>query len=90
MGAGGLGGDPCLQTNNLYLTPYSSLMSGTSLHGPVVRPRRSGRSILSLIVGPDWATAFEGARRMPDGSPQIPDADRQKIADWIDQGARNN
>jgi hypothetical protein len=72
-------------TNNLYVTPHASLMSGDSDHGPVVIPRRSVESVLWLKL---TATPPFGDQ-MPLGS-DIGDEGRQLVADWIDQGARDN
>jgi hypothetical protein len=73
--------------NNLFVTPHSALMAGGSDHGPAVRPRRSGQSLLVQILGD--SPPF-GLPRMPLGSPALSPAQVRLISDWIDQGARDN
>jgi mono/diheme cytochrome c family protein len=73
-------------TNNLFVTPYASLMAGTSSHGPVVTPYHGEGSV---IVRKLRGTAGFG-NRMPQGGPFLSEAEIETIARWIKQGAKNN
>lgn len=73
-------------TNNLYLDTAQHLMEGTSIHGPVVHPRDSAGSILLQKVSPNPPFGAQ----MPQGGTPLDDAQMLLIADWIDQGARDN
>jgi hypothetical protein len=61
--------------------PYESLVASTA-----VLPRFSGSSRLRQRL----LSSTPVSERMPDGGPYLTDADILKIADWIDQGARDN
>jgi len=74
-------GNPGLDVNS-----YQTLMAGNSQHGPVVRRRHSATSLLWQKLTP----APPVGSRMPQGGPYLDSASIQKVADWIDQGARNN
>ena len=74
-------------SNGLNLTSYSTLMAGTSNHGPVVT---AGNGANSVIVKKLKGTAGFGARMPASGPPYLNDAEIQKFIDWIDQGALNN
>jgi hypothetical protein len=78
------GGD--FTSGGLDLTSYEALMLGNSDHGPVVKPRNSAESLIWLKVSMVQPPVGD---RMPLGG-QLPDSLILKIADWIDQGARNN
>jgi hypothetical protein len=72
--------------NNLFVTPYSSLVAGTSVHGPVVAPYDGeGSVIIKKLRG----TAGFG-NRMPQGGTPLSEADIERIARWIKQGAKDN
>lgn len=73
-------------TNNLTVTPYASLMLGTSSNGPVVTPYNGEGSV---IVRKVRGTAGFG-NRMPQGGAPLSDANIELIARWIKQGAKNN
>lgn len=73
-------------TNNLFVTPYASLMAGNSSHGPVVTPYDGEGSV---IVRKLRGTAGFG-NQMPQGGPYLSGAEIETIARWIKQGARNN
>jgi mono/diheme cytochrome c family protein len=73
-------------TNNLFVTPYASLMAGTSSHGPVVTPYDGEGSV---IVRKLRGTAGFG-NRMPQGGPFLSEAEIELVARWIKQGARDN
>lgn len=73
-------------TNNLFVTPFASLMLGTSVHGPVVTPYDGEGSV---IIRKLRGTAGFG-NRMPQGGPYLSDANIELVARWIKQGARNN
>ncbi len=75
-------------TENLYLDSYAGLMSGSSTHGPVVVPRRSGASLLWRKVALDDPGV--GSRMPLGGVVTVPDSLIGYVADWIDQGARDN
>lgn len=70
----------------LNVLPYSSLMSGSSIHGPVVTP---GDGEGSTIVKKLRGTAGFGAR-MPQGGPFLSETEIQKFVTWINEGALNN
>jgi hypothetical protein len=72
--------------NNLFLDTAQKLMRGDSNNGPVIIPRNSAGSILLRKVGPNPPFGS----RMPFGGTPLSDVERLLIADWIDQGARNN
>lgn len=72
--------------NNLNVTPYGSLLAGTSDNGPVVVPGDAMASLLWRKVNPTPPVG----ERMPQGGPYLQAAEVQRIADWIDQGARDN
>ena len=61
--------------------PYEKLVSG-----PQVVPRLSGSSELIRRLLPTTPVA----ERMPQGGGYLTDAEILKVADWIDQGARDN
>jgi IPT/TIG domain len=71
----------------LDVNSYQKIMLGTSQHVPVVRRRHSRQSLLWLKVSQVTPPVGE---RMPQGGPYLNDAAILKIADWIDQGARDN
>ena len=75
-------------SGGLSVLPHDLLMRGDSDHGPVVIPRRSASSLLLQRLLPSQPIPY----RMPqDGLPSyMPQEDIQVIADWIDQGARDN
>jgi hypothetical protein len=69
----------------LFLTSRETLLRGDSNNGPVVIPRQSADSVLfQKLTNPP----FGG--RMPLGGNPLPGAQIQLIADWIDQGTRDN
>ena len=72
--------------NNFFLDTYAHLMSGTSLHGPVVTP---GDGEGSVIIRKLRGIAGFG-NRMPQGGPYLDDPTIAKISLWITQGAKNN
>ena len=65
-------------SGGLSLTSYQNLMSGDSDDGPVVIPNSSSSSLL-------WQYVNDGT--MPSGEPPLSQSEKNKIADWIDQGA---
>jgi len=73
-------------SGNLFVQPWASLLSGTSDHGPVVIPRRSGESLLVQRLLPSTPVSM----RMPQGGAYLDDATIRVFADWIDQGARDD
>ena len=76
-------------TNGLYLESAIEASAGNSLHGPVIIPRDSAGSILLQKTGPNPPFGD----RMPlgcSGGVCLTDEQRLTIADWIDQGARDN
>jgi hypothetical protein len=70
----------------LSLGTRAALLRGDSDHGPVVISRRSAASVLTQKLR---GTAGFGAR-MPVGGAQLPESEIRTIADWIDQGVRDN
>jgi len=73
-------------SGGLRVEPWVALVSGGSDHGPVVIPRRSGESLLRERLLPSTPVA----QRMPQGGPYLSPEPILLIADWIDQGARDN
>jgi hypothetical protein len=73
-------------SGNLDVRPWASLLSGTSDHGPVVIPRDSGSSLLVQRVRPETPSLL----RMPQGGPYLDAATILLLADWVDQGARDD
>jgi hypothetical protein len=73
-------------SGGLFVDSHASLMRGDSNNGPVVLSRRSAASPLvqKLLPSPPFG------QRMPIAGTPLPAADIQIIADWIDQGARDN
>jgi hypothetical protein len=71
-------------SGGLSVADRASLLAGDSNHGPVVRPRRSGDSVLIQKLG----SSPPFGDRMPQGGPPLLDVEILTIADWIDQGAR--
>ena len=74
-------------TNNLFVDTYAHLMSGSSIHGPVVTP---GNGEGSVIIKKLRGTATFVGERMPQGGPYLANAVIDKISLWITQGAKNN
>lgn len=74
-------------TNNFFVTPYSSLMLGASVNGPVVTPYDGEGSV---IIRKLRGTAGFGGRMPQNGPPFLTDAEIELVARWIKQGARNN
>lgn len=72
--------------NNLEVFPYAALLRGDSDNGPVVLPRRSADSVIRRKISPQPPFG----ERMPQGGPYLSEAEQLLIADWIDQGARDN
>lgn len=91
-----LGGHDCVTchypeapSGGLAVTPYASLLAGSSIDGRVVIPRRSVASRLVQRLLPSTPEPL----RMPQAGSNVPymtDAEIQVISDWIDQGAPNN
>ena len=73
-------------SGNLNVQPWESLLAGTSDHGPAVIPRDSGASLLVQRVRPETPMLL----RMPQGGPYLDPATIRLLADWVDQGARND
>jgi hypothetical protein len=73
-------------SGNLNVRPWSALLAGTSDHGPVVIPRDSTGSLLVQRVRPEASYLL----RMPQGGPYLDPATVLLLADWVDQGARND
>ena len=77
-----------LLVGGLDLGSYAGLRQGGNQSGAnVVIPGRPCRSILyqKVNAGPPF-----GGRMPLDGPPYLSDADLQRIADWIAEGARDN
>lgn len=71
-------------TNNLFLESYATVMAGTSLHGPVIKP---GNGAGSILIQKLEGTASFGSR-MPFGGPFLVENQIQLIRTWIDEGAK--
>ncbi len=74
-------------TNSLFVDTYAHLMSGTSVHGPVVT---AGNGEGSVIIKKLRGTATFVGDRMPQGGPYLANSVIDKISLWITQGAKNN
>jgi hypothetical protein len=68
-------------SGGLMVLPHSELVSNSA-----VIPRRSASSRLRQRLLPSTPPS----QRMPENGPYLSDAEILLIADWIDQGARNN
>jgi hypothetical protein len=87
---------PCHAEDNynpseLSLDTYDQLTSGGK-HGSPVVPGKSGESILSkkLHADPPFGKPMPLKRRQQPEQTWVPDDLIKVIADWIDQGAKNN
>jgi menaquinol-cytochrome c reductase cytochrome b/c subunit len=76
-------------SGGLSLASYQGLVKGgTIVPGPVFTAGDHAHSVLWQIVSP--GTGQPGGQRMPLGGPYLSDAQIKTIADWIDQGAKDN
>ncbi|MGH2345287.1 MAG: cytochrome c oxidase subunit II [Chloroflexota bacterium] len=74
---------------NLDLSSYQGLRKGGNVvPGPIIKPGDHKTSTLWLITSP--AGPHPGGARMPLGGPYLSTAELSKIANWIDEGAKNN
>lgn len=64
---------------------YASIMKGTKF-GPVVVPGSSVSSTLARLID----HKADPSINMPQGKPQLSQGNVERIAAWIDQGAKNN
>ncbi|GAC1427526.1 MAG: cytochrome c oxidase subunit II [Chloroflexota bacterium] len=77
----------------LNLASYATLNQGGStaaggpVNGPVLVPNSHAQSYLWDVVA---GTDLRGGQKMPLGGPYLSQADVNKIASWIDNGAKNN
>jgi mono/diheme cytochrome c family protein len=68
---------------------YAGLMKGgTVVAGAAIKPGDHAHSVLWQIIQP--GTGQPGGQRMPAGGPYLTTAQINTIAEWIDQGAKNN
>jgi mono/diheme cytochrome c family protein len=68
---------------------YAGLMKGgTVVPGPAVKAGDHAHSILWQVVQP--GSGQPGGQQMPLGGPYLTSAQINTIAEWIDQGAKNN
>ncbi len=74
-------------SGGLSLASYASLMKGAAT-GPVVAAGNHASSVLWQVLQP--GTSQPGGSRMPLGGPYLSDAQINTIANWINQGAKNN
>lgn len=74
-------------SGGLNLSSYADLKKGAAT-GPVVVSGNHAQSVLWQVVQPggNWPLG----NRMPLGGPYLSDTQVKSIADWIDQGAKNN
>ena len=72
----------------LQLTYAGIMKGGIIVPGPAVKPGNHASSVLWQIIQP--GTGQPGGNRMPLGGPYLSDAQINTIANWIDQGAKNN
>jgi hypothetical protein len=72
-------------SGGLSVSTIAQLLRGGD-HGPAVAPGKAETSILirKLSAGPPFGD------RMPQGGPYLPDSTIQLIAQWINQGAKDN
>ena len=74
---------------NLNLGTYQGLLTGGNvLPGPVIKPGNHSQSILWQITKP--TPPYPAGARMPLTGTPLSAAEESKIANWIDQGAKNN
>lgn len=72
-------------SKGLKLDTYDNLMKGAN-YGKVVKPEKSAESVLIKSI-----KGLPGGSKMPPGRRPLMTEDKVKlIADWIDQGAKNN
>jgi len=72
--------------SGLDMSSYEMLMKGTK-YGAVIRPGDSASSTLSILI----EGRADPSLRMPHGDrPPLTEAETKIIAEWINQGAKNN
>jgi mono/diheme cytochrome c family protein len=74
---------------NMDLTSYRELRMG-SVGGVTLIPFHADRSPLMRLLNDNWHSSDKNALKMPPLGPQLSPHDLKVIADWIDQGAKNN
>ncbi|HWE63377.1 MAG TPA: cytochrome c oxidase subunit II [Chloroflexota bacterium] len=73
----------------LSLATYQGLLKGGSIvPGPIIKPGSHAASLLYHMISPTGP--WPGGNRMPLGGPYLAPSEINKIAAWIDQGAKNN
>jgi ubiquinol-cytochrome c reductase cytochrome b subunit len=76
-------------SGGLNLSSYAGLEKGGSVvPGPVFKPGNHKASVIWQITQPN--APWPGGNRMPLGGPYLTPAEEATIANWIDQGAKNN
>jgi mono/diheme cytochrome c family protein len=76
-------------SSSMSLMSYKDLRDG-GIHGVALVPFHSDRSPIIRYLKDDWKSENPNALKMPPLGPPLPDSDIKLIADWIDQGAKNN
>jgi hypothetical protein len=71
------------------VTSYKDLRAG-GIHGIAVVPFHSDRSPIIRYLKDNWKSNSPNVIKMPPLGPPLSDSDIKIIADWIDQGAKNN
>jgi cytochrome c oxidase subunit 2 len=78
-----------IQSGGLSLATYQGLIKGgTVVPGSVVTPGNHANSTLYKITSPSGP--WPGGNRMPLGGPYLQPSEINRIAAWIDQGAKDN
>ncbi len=77
-----------VKLGGLELTYAGIQKGGSEFAGSIVKPGDHAHSLLWEKVQPK--APWPGGSRMPLGGPYLSDAQVQTIANWIDQGAKNN
>jgi mono/diheme cytochrome c family protein len=73
------------KASGLDLTSYAGVMKGTK-YGPMIVPGEPDSSNLMRLL--DWKASPQ--LRMPHGTAQLPERQRDSIRAWIRQGAKDN
>jgi cytochrome c553 len=76
-------------SSSMNLTSYKELRYG-SVHGIALVPFHSDRSPIIRYLKDNWKSDSPNALKMPPLGPPLSAQDVKVIADWIDQGAKNN
>lgn len=77
------------QLGGLNLGSYQGLLKGGSIvSGPIIKARDHAHSVLFKMISPSGP--WPGGNRMPLGGPYLQPSEINRIAAWIDQGAKDS